>query len=205
MCNNHHGYGSSGDVFVYKFGVYENDRIVAIYGWNVPAFGAAKSVCAECPSAVLALTRMAAIPKSDRILKHVSKPLMIQMKKLIDRTRYPVLVTYSDRSMGHTGYVYQCSGWTKTDYNVVPYFEVDGVRVSKYNNGNTLTHMVKSGYATIDRWEHWQCDKGKVVEYMESSGWTRVESKVKLKSGNQAFTWSKFSGGTRVSREVTGE
>jgi hypothetical protein len=35
------------------------------------------------------------------------------MNVLIDRTRWPVLVTYSDIGQGHTGHVYKCSGWEK--------------------------------------------------------------------------------------------
>jgi tRNA U34 5-carboxymethylaminomethyl modifying GTPase MnmE/TrmE len=55
-----------------------------------------------------------ALPREERRLRHISKPLKRQMRDLIDRTRWPVLVTYSDEGQGHLGHVYKCSGWQKT-------------------------------------------------------------------------------------------
>lgn len=96
LCERFHIYESAGGLAVDAFAVYENGEPVAGYAWQPPPPGAAKGVCPEAPQGVLALSRMVAVPKSDRALKHVSKPLREQMKRMIDRTRWPVLVTYSD-------------------------------------------------------------------------------------------------------------
>lgn len=53
LCRKHHGYGGSGKVAAYSFGVYEGDRLVAAYAWQPPPPGAAKKVCPEAPSGVL--------------------------------------------------------------------------------------------------------------------------------------------------------
>lgn len=114
LCEAHHGYGSAGGVSAYAFVVVERGTNIAGYAWQPPPPNAAATVCPEAPGGVLALSRMVAVPKDERELKHVSKPLREQVKKLIDRTRWPVLVTYSDEGQGHTGYVYKCSGWEAT-------------------------------------------------------------------------------------------
>ena len=117
LCSMFHGYGGSGSVFTYAFGVYEAGHIIAAYAWQPPPLPSAMSVCKRAPQAVLALSRMVAVPRAERHLNHVSRPLRHQMKRLIDRTRWPVLITYSDKSLGHTGHVYKCSGWRATAVN----------------------------------------------------------------------------------------
>lgn len=194
MCKRYHGYGGAGGLAVYAFGVYEDDEIVAAFSWQPPAPGAAASVCPEFPSGVLALSRMVARPKSERALKHISKPLMVQMKKLIDRGRWPVLVTYSDEGLGHNGYVYQCSGWTRTiRRKVKQYTDINsGKRRSTYNNGGCADRslMIESD-AYIQRWEHWVCDKGMAHHWATSNGWRRVDTGKVWRSGNRAFKWIK--------------
>jgi len=77
--------------------------VVAAYAWQPPPPGASRAVCPEAPEGVLALSRMVAVPRDERRLQHVSTPLRRQMRVLIDRGRWPVLVTYSDEGQGHTG------------------------------------------------------------------------------------------------------
>lgn len=194
LCEQHHGYKSAGGLATYCFGVYEGPaRLVAGYTWQPAAPGASKSVCPEAPHAVLMLSRMVAVPKNARALKHVSKPLMRQMKQLIDRTRWPVLVTYSDEGEGHTGYVYQCSGWEKTTRNEVKIFrDAEGRRVSPYSNGGygKREGVALAGTTWIQRWEHWVCERGYAGAWLETHGWHRelIPGK-KWRSGAQAYRW----------------
>ncbi len=192
LCELYHGYGSAGGTATYAYGVFEGGQIIAAYAWQPPPPGASKSVCPEAPEGVLALSRMIAVPKSERKLKHVSKPLMIQMKKLIDRTRYPVLVTYSDEGQGHTGYVYKCSGWEKTSKRISKFYATqDGVRISIYQNGGRRdVSYLQSGTTVIQRWEHWICPKGSAKNWMISKGWEKVPIPGKVwSSGNQAYKY----------------
>jgi len=193
LCAKHHGYGGAGRVSVYNWAVIESGIPVAAFAWQPPPPGSSLSVCPEHPAGVLALSRMVAVDKADRVLNHISKPLRVQMRKMIDRTRWPVLVTYSDEGQGHTGHVYKCSGWEKTSRKRVQIFEdVDGRRTSNYSNGKTGSRdLTRVGWTWIQRWEHWICAKGDVAEWMASNGWVRVATGRTYRSGAPAFRWDR--------------
>lgn len=210
LCERHHGYQSAGGLATYCFGVFEPERnlgrdneelvsesLVAGYTWQPPPPGASTAVCPEAPHAVLALSRMVAVPKEERQLKHVSKPLMEQMHELIDRTRWPVLVTYSDEGQGHTGYVYQCSGWEKTTRTLVKtYVDAGDRRVSPYSNGEYAKRqgVKREGTTWIQRWEHWVCQRGYADAWLKTHGWARVAIPgKKWRSGNPAFRYERFA------------
>lgn len=173
LFHSHHSYGSVSETCnVCAFAVFEDDKIVAGFVWKTLAFNAARTVCPEAHYGVLALSRMVAVPKDERRLNHISKPLRRQMNMLIDRTRWPVLVTYSDQGEGHTGHVYKCSGWERTDSNLTQNVEDDeGKRItinSAGRNGmNKVAHSVKQ------RWEHWVCNKGQADSWIKAHGWRR--------------------------------
>ena len=190
----HHGYGAMGATATYAFAVWEHGAAVAAYAWQPPPYGAARAVCPAAPGAVLALSRMVAVPKSGRALKHISKPLRTQMRSGIDRGRWPVLITYSDAGQGHTGYVYQCSGWTPTHTARRATWNNDsGQRRSPYKNG-AWNHagLTRSVATTLTRWEHWACERDGVEEHMARSGWRYVPVEGRVwRSGNQAHTWRK--------------
>jgi hypothetical protein len=185
-----HGYGKMGTATL-CFRVVEKGETVAAFSWLPPPPGAAKSVCPEFPAAVLSLSRMVAVPKSQRQLKHISKPLKFQMKHMIDRTRWPVLLTWSDTTLGHDGYVYKCSGWKKTKRSEkVELLDELGRRTSGYSNGSTRkAQTLRKGREGFNqRWEHWVCSPGEVKDFMEKNGWKRVPVPGKFyKSGNPAY------------------
>lgn len=165
---------------------------MAAYAWQPPAPGAARSVCPEAPHGVLALSRMVAVPREERRLQHVSKPLRLQMRRLIDRTRWPVLVTYSDEGLGHTGHVYKCSGWQPTERRERPTFlDAEGRRVSSYSDGRHNTEGLTPGEPTwIQRWEHWACPRHRALAWMMAHGWRRVAIPgQRWRSGSPAHTY----------------
>ncbi len=193
LCERHHAYGSAGDVFTYAFGVFEEGALVAAYAWQPPPPGTADAVCPEAPQGVLALSRMVAVPSNERRLRHVSKPLRRQMLTLIDRTRWPVLVTYSDEGLGHSGHVYKCSGWTSTERaERVYYLDAEDRRASftTSDKDRPARGLRRGGTTILQRWEHWICEQGQAGDWMRSQGWRRVEVPGKVwRSGNQAFTY----------------
>jgi len=194
LCERFHGYGGAGSNATYAFVVYEDEVAVAGYVWQPPPPGAARGVCPEAPQGVLALSRMVAVPRAERRLNHVSKPLRRQMWSLIDRTRWPVLVTYSDEGQGHTGHVYRCSGWEKTRRSERPVFvDAEGVRTSSYSNGlHGGRSLVAGGKTTMQRWESWACERGHADEWMTRHGWVRVPRPGRVwRSGNPAFTYER--------------
>lgn len=198
LCAAHHGYASAGDVAVCCQGVYEGGRVVAAFAWQPPPAGAAKSACPEVPGGVLSLSRMVAVPKDERALRHISKPLRIIMRHVIDRTRWPVLITYSDESLGHLGYVYKCSGWQPerdTKGNLVrrssaSYENADGQRVSAYSAGKSrAATLVRIANKITLRWAH-QISPTPLA-YMTDYGWEQVPIPGKVwRSGKQAHTWT---------------
>ena len=197
LCAAPHGYGGAGGAATYAFAVVEGGRVVAAYSWQPPPPGAARAVCPEAPAGVLALSRMVAVPREERDLRHVSTPLRRQMRLLIDRGRWPVLVTYSDEGQGHTGHVYRCSGWTATTRTKNPYFvNAQGVRTSIYSNGKHGTRaLTRGGHTTLQRWEHWACERGAADAHMDAAGWRRHPIPGKCwRSGNQAYAWVRLEG-----------
>lgn len=194
LCERFHGYGSVGASATYAFGVFEADRCVAAYSWQPPPPGAARSACPEAPEGVLSLSRMVAVPRDDRALNHVSKPLRRQMRREIDRTRWPVLITFSDEGQGHTGYVYKCSGWEKTCKAQRPFY-VDsmGRRASSYSDGHHGgRELTRGGTTIVQRWEHRICPRGEARNWMVRHGWARVPVPGKVwRSGKQAFTYQR--------------
>lgn len=194
LVERHHGYGSMGNTATYAFAVREGDRVVAAYAWQPPAPGAARSVCPEEPGGVLALSRMVAVPRAERALAHVSKPLRAQAKTLIDRGRWPVLITYSDEGQGHTGYVYACAGWTKTlRSRAQVWLDSEGRRVSPYSAGRRNVAGLTRGPDTwIQRWESWACRVGEVSAHMRAAGWIREPIPGRTwRSGSPAMRWVK--------------
>lgn len=205
LCERFHGYGSAGNAAVYAYGVFEDDVMVAGYSWQPPPPGAAAAVCPEAPYGVLNLSRMVAVPRKERRLNHVSKPLRRQMRVLIDRTRWPVLITYSDLGQGHTGHVYKCSGWEKTHLGTEPIFVDDnGRRQSRYTNGKTGSRaLTPAGYTEIQRWEHWICPRGAAASWMEGHGWRRERVPGRVwRSGNPAFTYVRRSEESMMTMEL---
>lgn len=195
LCAEHHGYGTVSSSATYAFAVWEKGRAVAAYVWQPPPFGAASSVSKEAPGGVLSLSRMVAVPREERTLNHVSKPLRRQMNALIDRGRWPALVTYSDEGQGHTGHVYKCSGWEKVgEPRKRPFFHDSlGRRLSSYANGkHGARELTFGGYTMMQRWEHWACEREEIASHMAAAGWLRVVIPGKVwRSGRQAHTWEK--------------
>ena len=185
----HHGYGGVGGTSTYCFGLFEDDRLVAAFVWQPPAYGAAKSVCPDAPWAVLSLSRMVAVPRAERRCQKLSEVLRQQFV-LIDRTRWPVLITYSDEGQGHNGWVYRCARMKRTSRKRVRFYnDSAGVRRSSLSNGKSDTsRLVFGGHTWINRWEHWVCQRDQVLRYVHGAGWVRVpvEGK-KWQSGNPAF------------------
>ena len=188
----HHGYGGCSNTSTYCFAVIEDGAPVAAFAWQPPPPGSARSVCPERPAAVLALSRMVAVPRDQRRLRHISKPLRRQMRQLIDRSRWPVLVTYHDEGQGHTGHVYRCSGWTATVRNRRrAWVNDEEVRTSPYTAGRYSTAgLVEVEPTWLQRWEHWACPRSEVAPTMDAAGWHRVPTGGRWSNGKTAYTWT---------------
>lgn len=194
LIERYHAYAGVGASATACFAVEEPGRgIVAAFVWCPPPPGPASALCPDLPAAVLALSRMVAVPKEERRLQKLSRPLKAIMIHHLDRGRWPVLVTYSDEGLGHTGHVYRCSGWTPTARNLQPQYENgQGRRMSTYSNGRHSTEgLTRIGSAYLQRWEHRVCQPGDEAAWLASHGWQRVATGGVWRSGNPAHRWVK--------------
>lgn len=76
--------------------------------WIPPTKSAAQATYPENWQGVLCLTRLVILPD---VPKNAATFLLARSVKLIDRSRWPCLVTYADTWRGHSGGIYRASNW----------------------------------------------------------------------------------------------
>lgn len=76
--------------------------------WIPPTRAAAESVAGEDWGGVLCLHRLAIEPGMPT---NAASFLLGRSMRLIDRERWPVLLTYADTALGHTGAIYKATNW----------------------------------------------------------------------------------------------
>lgn len=164
LVENFHGYSACSNTATYVHGaVRPSGELIAVWIWLPPPPGAALAVSPGDRRGALALSRMVAIPRAERPdLPKLSKALRLIARDHIDRDRWPVLVTYSDASQGHTGHVYKCAGWQVDGTRKAPFFEdASGRRVSTYVSGrHRSSEGMTRGVALLTRWVKRVCPKG---------------------------------------------
>lgn len=114
----------------------ENCRGVA--WWIPPTKTAAQSLAGGAWQGVLALSRL--VIEVD-VPRNGCSFLLARSMKLIDRARWPVLVTYADTWRGHTGAIYLASGWTR-DGETSPEstYTLNGRMLGRKHGPTTRTH-----------------------------------------------------------------
>lgn len=76
--------------------------------WLPPTRRAAEAVAGERWQGVLSLSRLAVAPELPR---NAASFLLARSMRLLDRERWPTLLTYADTRHGHTGAIYLATGW----------------------------------------------------------------------------------------------
>jgi hypothetical protein len=71
--------------------------------WQTAVFGMRRYGCLP-----LQLARLVVVPDAP---KNAASFLLRHSMNLIDRERWPVLLTYADTGEGHTGAIYEATGW----------------------------------------------------------------------------------------------
>lgn len=106
-------YSKSGPNTGQTFGLFPADSSPSmLYGaalWLPPTRRAAEAVAGEDWRGVLSLSRLAVDPDMPR---NAASFLLARSMRLLDRQRWPVLLTYADGAQGHTGAIYRATGWT---------------------------------------------------------------------------------------------
>ncbi len=98
----------------YRHGLYltADGEIALAYGaalWIPPTRSAATAIAGEddCEG-VLSLSRFVIVPD---VPKNAASFLLGRSMRQIDRRVWPVLVTYADTNLGHTGGIYKATNW----------------------------------------------------------------------------------------------
>jgi len=83
-------------------------QIDGIAWWIPPTRSAAEAIAGDNWRGVLALSRLVVHPS---VPKNGASFLLGNSMRMIDRDRWPVLVTYADTRLGHTGAIYRATNW----------------------------------------------------------------------------------------------
>jgi len=138
----HYAHGGS-NTAVYTHGLFRkgasfwDNQCVGIAWWIPPTKSAALATYPQFWQGVLALSRLVVLPE---VPKNACSFLLAQSMKLIDREKWPCLVTYADEWQGHEGTIYKASNWEyagKT--NPEPVFLKNGRMVSRKAGPKTRT------------------------------------------------------------------
>jgi len=111
MVQREHYAGGGANTATYRHGLYERSnpaRIRGVAWWLPPTKAAAHATYPEDWQGVLALSRLAIEPD---VPKNAATFLLARSRKMIDRARWPCLVTYADEWQGHDGLIYRLDGW----------------------------------------------------------------------------------------------
>lgn len=138
----HYSRGGS-NTAVYTHGLFPRgwfweSQCVGAAWWLPPTRTAAESFDKENWRGVLALSRVA-LP--DEIPKNAESFLISHSMRLIDRERWPVLVSYADEWQGHKGTIYKACGWTECGKSKPERrYVLKGRMVSRKAGPKTRTH-----------------------------------------------------------------
>jgi len=105
----HYAKGGS-NTATYRHGLFKNGSgdCMGIAWWIPPTKSAANATYPLNWRGVLALSRMVINPS---VPKNACTFLLAKSMKLIDRGKWPCLVTYADEWQGHTGTIYKACNW----------------------------------------------------------------------------------------------
>ena len=137
----------------YRHGLFRRgvDLCYGVAWWIPPTKSAAKATYPENWRGVLSLTRLVVGPD---VPKNGASYLIAASMRLIDRTRWPCLVTYADEMQGHTGSIYRATNWEYCGMTAkeATWFK-NGRMISRKAGPKTRTHkeMVDMGCEMVGR------------------------------------------------------
>jgi hypothetical protein len=111
MVQQHHYAHGGANTATYLHGLFRNgdDECAGVAWWIPPTKSAALATYPEDWKGVLCLSRLVIVPETP---KNAATYLLAGSRRLIDRVRWPCLVTYADEGQGHTGGIYKADNWT---------------------------------------------------------------------------------------------
>lgn len=143
LIGTHYAHGAS-NTSTYRHGLYRRDSwpfrgdLLGVALWIPPTRAAAETVAGDGWQGVMCLSRFAVV---DEAPHNAESYLLGRSMRLIDRRRWPVLLTYADTAEGHVGTIYKATNWEclgpvpAGDTWVGP----DGAMRGRKRGGHTLT------------------------------------------------------------------
>lgn len=117
--------------------------------WLPPTRRAAEAVAGEDWRGVLCLSRLVVAPDMPR---NAATFLLGSAMRMLDRDRWPVLLTYADTHHGHTGAIYRATGWRFDKVtNAGSYFVKDGRQVGRKRGARNIpvAELRAEGYTEV--------------------------------------------------------
>lgn len=156
VTENHYARGGSNTATyvhgLYRSGGFMEPWVQGAAWWIPPTRSAAEATYPVNWQGVLSLSRLVCLPG---LPVNAATFLLGRSMRLIDRHRWPCLVTYADTRKGHTGAIYRATGWTYCGLTAPEgtYEDVAGRQVARKAGGHTRTHadMITLGYRFIGR------------------------------------------------------
>lgn len=131
---------------VYRHGLYRSDplmgplrgELLGVALWLPPTRRAAESVAGEQWRSVFVLSRLAVDPT---VPTNGASFLLGRSMRAVDRRRWPVLLTYADTALGHTGAIYRATNWTCVGEVAAgdTWVDADGRQWGRKRGGRSLT------------------------------------------------------------------
>ena len=141
LVKKHHYSGGGSNTATYRHGLFRigEETCLGVAWWVPPTKTAAKATYPQNWRGVLCLTRLVIHPD---VPTNGASFLLGQSMKLIDRDRWPCLVTYADEMRGHTGQIYKATNWQYCGMTAKePCFVKDGRIVARKAGPKTRTHQ----------------------------------------------------------------
>jgi hypothetical protein len=137
---------------LFKRGAFWEAECMGVAWWIPPTQHAAKATYPDDWQGVLSLSRLVIHPD---VPKNACSFLLASSMRMIDRSRWPCLVTYASERMGHIGTIYKATNWAyagKTKPEPV-YINGNGVEVARKAGPVSRSHgqMVALGHERLGR------------------------------------------------------
>lgn len=159
LIRQHHYARSAANTSVYAIGLFSphEDFLLGAQLWMPTTPTVARSLYArhapnlplhDAPSHVLALSRLALVPG---LPTNSASAFLRRGRLLVDRTRFPILVTWADTAQGHQGTIYRADNWLLDSTTAGADTYLDPARNNqqvsrKATRSRTVQEMYAAGY-----------------------------------------------------------
>jgi hypothetical protein len=123
---------------LFRFNEFFDEQCLGVAWWLPPTRSAALATYPINCEGVLSLSRLAILPG---VPANACSFVVSRSRKLIDREKWPCLVTYADEWRGHTGAIYRADNWQYVGLTKPqPVYQINGRLTSRKAGPRTRTH-----------------------------------------------------------------